>query len=86
MRCKNIVESIRSDEYNIINDFIDSQERKMEYLTTKELSEKWKVSQRRIQIYCKENRIQGAVLKGSVWLIPENAEKPQDPRKKHIKK
>lgn len=57
----------------------------MEYLTTKELSEKWKISQRRIQIYCKENRIQGAVLKGSVWLIPENAKKPQDPRKKHTK-
>lgn len=57
----------------------------MEYLTTKELSEKWEISQRRIQTYCKENRIQGAVLKGSVWLIPENAEKPQDPRKRHIK-
>ena len=75
-----MVESIRGNEYNIINDLM-----KMEYLTTKELSEKWKISQRRIQIYCKENRIQGAVLKGSVWLIPENAQKPQDPRKKHTK-
>lgn len=82
---KNVVESIRGNEYNIINDLINSWEMKMEYLTTKELSEKWKISQRRIQIYCKENRIQGAVLKGSVWLIPENAQKPQDPRKKHTK-
>lgn len=80
-----MVESIRGNEYNIINDLINSWEREMEYLTTKELSEKWKISQRRIQIYCKENRIQGAVLKGSVWLIPENAQKPQDPRKKHTK-
>ena len=82
---KNVVESVRGNEYNIINDLINSWEREMEYLTTKELSEKWKISQRRIQIYCKENRIQGAVLKGSVWLIPENAQKPQDPRKKHTK-
>lgn len=80
-----MVEGIRGNEYNIINDLINSWERKMEYLTTKELSEKWKISQRRIQIYCKENRIQGAVLKGSVWLIPENTQKPQDPRKKHTK-
>lgn len=53
----------------------------MEYLTTKELSQKWGISQRRIQIYCKNKRIDGAILKGNTWLIPENAEKPQDPRK-----
>lgn len=82
---KNVVESIRGNEYNIINDLINSWEREMEYLTNKELSEKWKISQRRIQIYCKENRIHGAILKGSIWLIPENAQKPQDPRKKHTK-
>ena len=82
---KNVVDSIRGNEYNIINDLINSWEREMEYLTTKELSEKWKISQRRIQIYCKENRIHGAILKGSIWLIPENAQKPQDPRKKHTK-
>lgn len=53
----------------------------MEYMTTKELSLKWNISQRRIQIYCKENRIDGAILKGNTWLIPENAKKPQDPRR-----
>ena len=53
----------------------------MEYLTTKELSQKWGISQRRIQVYCKEKRIAEAILKGNTWLIPENAEKPQDPRK-----
>lgn len=53
----------------------------MEYLTTKELSQKWGVSQRRIQIYCKEKRIDGAMLKGNTWLIPKNTEKPKDPRK-----
>ena len=42
----------------------------MEYLTTAEFAEKWKVSQRRVAIYCKEGRIDGAVLKGRTWLIP----------------
>ena len=41
----------------------------------------WKISQRRIQMYCKEARIKGAVLKGNIWLIPKDTEKPQDPRR-----
>lgn len=53
----------------------------MEYFTTKELAEIWKITPRRIQMYCKEGRIHGAVLKGNVWLIPQDAEKPHDPRK-----
>ena len=53
----------------------------MEYLTTAEFAEKWKISQRRVAIYCKEGRIEGAALKGRTWLIPEGAEKPEDPRK-----
>lgn len=57
----------------------------MEYLTTAELAEKWKVSQRRVAIYCKEGRIEGAVLKGRTWLIPKEAKKPEDPRKNHKK-
>lgn len=58
----------------------------MEYLTTKELLQKWGISQRRIQVYCKQKRIFGAVLRGNTWLIPENAEKPQDPRKQNTGK
>lgn len=53
----------------------------MEYLTTAEFAEKWNISQRRVAIYCKEGRIKGAVLKGRTWLIPENALKPEDPRR-----
>ena len=30
---------------------------------------------------CAEGRIEGAILKGNTWLIPENAEKPDDPRR-----
>lgn len=53
----------------------------MNYLTTAECAEKWKISQRRVVIYCKEGRIADAVLKGSIWLIPGDTQKPQDPRK-----
>ena len=30
---------------------------------------------------CAEGRIEGAILKGNTWLIPENTEKPDDPRR-----
>ena len=53
----------------------------MEYLTSAECAENWKVSQRRVAIYCKEGRIEGAVLKGRMWMIPKDATKPEDPRK-----
>ena len=55
----------------------------MEYLTTAECALIWKVSQRRVAIYCKEGRIRGAVLKGKTWLIPNDAVKPVDPRRIH---
>ena len=54
----------------------------MDYLTTMEIAEKWGISARRVQILCKEGRIEGAVLKGRFWLIPDSAEKPANPRKK----
>lgn len=53
----------------------------MNYLTTAECAEKWGVSQRRVAIYCKEGRIEGAELKGRTWLIPDDVKKPIDPRK-----
>lgn len=54
----------------------------MDYLTAEEMYKKWNVSRRRISTYCKDCRIEGAVMKGKIWLIPENAQKPTDPRKK----
>lgn len=52
----------------------------MEYLTTVELSEKWRISSRRIGVLCAEGRIEGAVKKGKTWLIPEDTKKPKDER------
>lgn len=55
----------------------------MQYLTTAEFSKKWNVSQRRVSLYCKNGRIPGAEYKANMWLIPEDAIKPEDPRKKN---
>lgn len=48
----------------------------MEYLTVKEIANKWNISDRSVRNYCAIGRIPGAYLKGKVWLIPEDAKKP----------
>ncbi len=52
----------------------------MAYLTAKQFSEKWGISERRIIKLCKEQRINGAVKRGMVWEIPEETLKPSDKR------
>ena len=54
----------------------------MRYLSARETAKKWGVSIRRILQYLKDGRIEGAYLMDTTWAIPENAEKPTDPRKK----
>lgn len=48
----------------------------MEYLTSEEIAQKWDISARRVTTLCKEGRIEGAVQKSGVWLIPDDAQKP----------
>ena len=57
-------------------------EEKMNYLTTSELADLWGISRRRVTTLCREGRLEGAILKGKTWLIPEGIEKPLDLRKK----
>ena len=52
----------------------------MEYMTSKETAEKWGVSQRRVARLCQEGRLEGAIIKGKTWLIPDTAQKPKDLR------
>ena len=54
----------------------------MDYMTLKEAAEKWGVTSRWINYYCAAGRIPGAVKMGTVWLIPKNAQKPADKRRK----
>lgn len=52
----------------------------MGYLTAKQFSEIWGITERRIIKLCKENRIHGAIKNGMVWEIPEDTLKPSDRR------
>ena len=42
---------------------------------------KWGLSRRRVTTYCTNGRIDGAIMKGNTWLIPDNAQKPENPRR-----
>ena len=55
----------------------------MNYLTTAEAAEKWGISRRRVNVLCNEGRIKGVIQKGKIWLIPDNAQKPDDGRRIH---
>ncbi len=52
----------------------------MAYLTAKQFSEIWGITERRIIKLCNENRIRGAKKNGMVWEIPEETLKPSDKR------
>lgn len=52
----------------------------MEYLSIKQVSEKWDISVKRVQVLCTEGRIKKATKVGSYWAIPADAEKPDDHR------
>ena len=54
----------------------------MNYISVKAASEKWGISERRIQKLCEENRIDGTEKFGRAWMIPKDAEKPVDGRMK----
>lgn len=54
----------------------------MDYITTKETARKWEISDRRVLQYCNAERIKGAVKMGNTWLIPKDAVKPADGRKR----
>ncbi len=58
----------------------------LDYLTVKEAGIKWGISSRMVTVYCVAGRIKGAVKKANLWLVPMDAEKPPDRRKKDTKK
>lgn len=49
-------------------------------ISAKEAATKWNISQRRVAILCAEKRIEGAMMVGNMWIIPETADKPVDKR------
>ena len=53
----------------------------MDYISTQQAAEKWGITLRRVQTYVEQNRIEGLIRFGHVWMIPKDAEKPADGRK-----
>ena len=53
------------------------------YITSKEYSERYKLNQRTVQMWCANGRIEGAVKFGATWAIPENTDRPLDGRWKN---
>lgn len=54
----------------------------MDYMTAQEAANLWGITRRRVQILCVDGRINGAFKKANLWLIPKDAEKPNDMRNK----
>ena len=49
-----------------------------DYKRVKDCAEEWGISQRRVQIYCAEGRIERAFKYGQIWLIPRDTQKPPE--------
>ena len=63
-------------------EFLREDSKMLEYISAPEAAKKWGISERRVQKRCEENRIPGVAKFIRMWLIPKDAEKPEDKRKK----
>lgn len=53
-----------------------------DYLTIKEIAEKWELTTRRVQKMCSDGKIPGAAKFGRDWAIPKETPRPEDGRVK----
>lgn len=59
----------------------------MGFISVKEASKKWGITERVVRQYCADGRVPGAFITGKTWSIPDNAEKPgRKPRQQAIPK
>lgn len=52
----------------------------MGYIKVSEAAQRWGISPRRVRLLCAQNRIDGVIRKGKLYMIPENAPRPIDGR------
>lgn len=57
----------------------------MHYIHAKEAAELWGLSVHRVQEFCKHGRIEGAKRFGNNWMIPSDASRPLDGRRKEAR-
>jgi hypothetical protein len=50
----------------------------MKYITVKDAADMWKMSERMVRKYCEQDRIDGAIHAGNVWVIPAKAKRPSE--------
>jgi hypothetical protein len=48
----------------------------MDYISVREASEKWGISERWVQKLCEDSRIDGAMRFGNSWAIPKGTARP----------
>ena len=48
----------------------------MDYISAKEASVLWKITDQMIRRHCRNGRIPGSVQKDGVWYVPADAQKP----------
>lgn len=61
----------------------------MKYLSIKETTLRWGISEQRIQVLCKARRIPGTIMIGCTWGISEDSIKSADAQidsRRHIQK
>ena len=54
----------------------------MQYITAAQAAEKWELTVRRVQELCRSRQIHGVVRWGRDWMIPADAHRPADRRRK----
>ncbi len=62
----------------------------MDYISVRAAAENWGISERRVQKLCEEGRVPGMRRFGRCWMLPRDAQKPEDqrltPRKEKVKR
>lgn len=58
----------------------------MEYMSVLQAAEKWGISDRRVRLLCQQQKIHNVVKQGRAYLIPADAEKPDDGRRTRYKR
>ncbi len=71
------LDRLRLNEYNVRCIILPWRVKMNRFITVSQIAGKWGVTERYVQILCKQGRVDGAVKFGNSWAIPENAEKPQ---------
>ena len=57
----------------------------LDWITPKQASEKWSITERRVETLCSNGQIEGAMRLSRIWLIPKTASKPIDGRTKEAR-